>query len=81
MNIDQVRSTIIDLVGNILLERGEALPEIAGDTRLLGGPISIDSLDLATLVVQLEATFGKDPFQSGFIEFRTVDELAALYID
>ena len=78
MNIDQVRSTIIDLVGNILLERGEALPEIAGDTRLLGGPISIDSLDLATLVVRLEGTnvdAGKELLKNSGLAITSADDI------
>jgi acyl carrier protein len=41
--------------------------------------LGIDSLDLATIVVQLTEATGEDPFQGGFIEFRTVGELTRLY--
>jgi acyl carrier protein len=75
----QVKSVIEDILRRIIAERGGAPVTMTGDTALLGGTVPIDSLDLATLVVELEGHFGIDPFKEGFIEFRTLDELAALY--
>lgn len=69
------------VVGNVVRERGEEPPAIDADTPLLRGPIPIDSLDLAVIVVELEKLTGKDPFQGGFINFQTAGELAALYVD
>jgi hypothetical protein len=40
----------------------------------------IDSLDLAMLVREMEERVGHDPFQDGFIDFRTAGELAKLYV-
>ncbi len=40
---------------------------------------SLDSLDLAEVIVLLEEKTGKDPFLNGFINFKTIGELAKLY--
>lgn len=80
MNHAQVKSVIEETIRRIVVERGGAPGEMSGDTALLGGAVPIDSLDLATIVVELEGQFGVDPFKEGFIEFKTIDELAALYV-
>ena len=67
------------IVTQILEDKGEAVPAIGPDTELLGGTLAIDSLDLATMVSELEGVIGHDPFARGFIEFRTAGELAKLY--
>jgi acyl carrier protein len=51
------------------------------ETVLLDASTGLDSLDLAAIVVELSKASGKDPFRSGFIEFRTVGELGDLYAD
>lgn len=80
MNVEQIRTTITQVIHRVVTERGHDMPELTGVTVLLGGDVPIDSLDLATIVVELESRFGKDPFKDGFIEFRTLDELVALYV-
>jgi acyl carrier protein len=65
----------------VLIEKGAVAPVIGHDTPLLDGPLDIDSLDLATLVVTLEETTGKTPFAQGFVLFHTAGELAALFGD
>lgn len=74
---------IVDEIERILVEIAEAkavdAPQVTPETALLGGAVPIDSLDLAGIVVQLESATGYDPFSGGFIEFRTVGELAKLY--
>ena len=79
MNVEQIKSVISEIILRVVTDRGGQLPALSGDTVLLGGEIPIDSLDLATIVVELESRLGTDPFKDGFIEFRTVDELAVLY--
>jgi hypothetical protein len=59
--------------------KGLKAPKIEAGTELIGGGIAIDSLDLASLVRELEDVTGHDPFRDGFIEFRTAGELAKLY--
>ena len=55
--------TALDLIRaeltQILSDKGAAPGEFAPDTPLLDGPLDIDSLDLATLVVALEEKTGK----------------------
>ena len=63
----------------ILIEKGAVAPVIGHDTVLLDGPLEIDSLDLATLVVVLEEKTGKTPFAQGFVLFHTAGELATLF--
>ncbi|ESQ85829.1 hypothetical protein AEAC466_01235 [Asticcacaulis sp. AC466] len=63
----------------ILADKGAETGEIAADTPLLNGPLDIDSLDLATLVVVLEEKTGLTPFADGFVLFHTAGELAALF--
>ncbi|HYH21582.1 MAG TPA: acyl carrier protein [Azospirillum sp.] len=70
---------IVEELGRIVAEKGAALPPLAADTAFLGGPLPIDSLDLATLLVVLEQRTGHDPFRAGFRQFTTVGELASLY--
>lgn len=65
----------------ILVEKGAVAPVIGHDTPMLNGPLDIDSLDLATLVVLLEEETGKTPFAQGFVMFHTAGELATLFGD
>jgi len=66
-------------VGEIAEAKGAAKPRVSAASRMLGGELPIDSLDLATIVLQLDAETGQQPFKDGFIEFRTAGELAKLY--
>jgi acyl carrier protein len=78
--LDTIR-LISEILSRRLVEKGAKLPALHPDMALLGGEIGIDSLDLATLVVELEERTGKDPFHDGFRNFTTVGELASLYAD
>lgn len=82
MSSEQVLEQIRASVGRILQERGEEHFHVDRDTQLLGTEgLGIDSLDLATLVVELQQITGKDPFEGGFVEFQTAGQLADLYSD
>ncbi|MEO7774991.1 MAG: acyl carrier protein [Steroidobacteraceae bacterium] len=61
-----------------MAESGLPVVALAPDTNILRDT-GLDSMALAVLVVQLEEELGKDPFAEGFINFRTIGELAALY--
>ena len=78
MSENNTLDEISALLNRIIAEKGECPREIDGETFMLGGDLPIDSLDLATIVVELQALTGRDPFQDGFIHFRTVGELARL---
>lgn len=75
----QVLSHIAAIVARLLSEKGEKPSPVAAGTELLGDDVGIDSLDLATLVRELEELTGHDPFEDGFVDFRTAGELAKLY--
>jgi acyl carrier protein len=67
------------IVQRLLSEKGAKGVEVTDSTELLGDAIDIDSLDLATLVRELEEQTGHDPFADGFVDFQTAGELARLY--
>jgi acyl carrier protein len=64
----------------VLEEEGLEAGELAAQTRVLDDT-GLDSLALALVVVKLEERTGQDPFGEGFVNFRTIGELAALYKD
>jgi acyl carrier protein len=79
MNTEQAKEYIQKMVSDALKAKGLTPQPLTEQTLLLGGPLAIDSLDLAAIVVNLTEISKKDPFANGFIEFRTVGELAKLY--
>lgn len=79
MDRDTIIRTVGESINRILRDKGSAPRAVDAGTVLIGGDVGIDSLDLATIVVELESAVGKDPFAAGFIEFTTVGELADLY--
>lgn len=78
--MEEIIERIERIIGDIAQAKGVARPKVDESTRLLGSGLPIDSLDLASLLVQLQEATDYDPFQAGFIEFRTVGELARLYL-
>jgi hypothetical protein len=75
----EILSVIETTLNQILVGKGVARVVLTGDMVLLDGAIPIDSLDLAQIVLELQSVTGRDPFEGGFIEFRTVGELASLF--
>jgi len=63
----------------LLQQKGVDATRVAASTRFLGGDVDMDSLDLATLIIELEEVSSKSPFRKGFREFSTVGELASLF--
>ncbi|MDC7676552.1 acyl carrier protein [Asticcacaulis sp. ZE23SCel15] len=80
MTEDQIYAAIVEIISQTLDDKGLDVPEITPETEVLGDELGIDSLDLATLVSELEKKIGFDPFAKGFIEFKTVGELTKLYV-
>lgn len=80
MTEQEVLAQITEITNRMLADKGLGEVTISGSTELLGGDVGIDSLDLATLVRELEEFTGFDPFASGFIDFQTAGQLAKLYI-
>lgn len=81
MTIDEVRGEIESILNRLLTQKGLEKIQVQDDMRLLGGPIQIDSIDLAVLITEMEEATRKDPFKAGFRDFRTVGELAKMYAD
>jgi acyl carrier protein len=79
MNREETIASIGTILNRVIQDKGEEPHKMREDTRILGGELPVDSLDLAAVVVQLEEMTGCDPFKDGFIEFQTVGELASLY--
>jgi acyl carrier protein len=79
MNDPEIFKFICERLQEAATAKGAGRVKVADETPILDGGLPIDSLDLAGIVVQLEQVTGRDPFQDGFINFRTVGELARLY--
>ena len=62
-----------------LLDRKGADTSALDETTRFLEDLPIDSLDLATLIVDLEERTGQDPFRAGFRSFTTIGDLAGLY--
>lgn len=70
---------VLSELQSIRLSKGLAPIHIDDKSILLGGELGLDSLDLATLVVTLEELTGMSPFSAGFVMFKTVGDLSALF--
>jgi acyl carrier protein len=81
MTLERVVQEIQRIISDLMLQKGLPPIPVAPDSRFLGEDIPIDSLDLAVLVTELEQVTQKDPFKAGFRDFRTVNELAQLYVE
>lgn len=78
---DDINKLVCDLVRERILEKGFPQTDLGSATVLLGGDLPIDSLDVATILIDLQEQTGRDPFADGFIEFRTIGELVSLYLE
>lgn len=79
MSEQELLDLIKTVVDRIAASKGTTAPKILPGTALLGGGLPLDSLDLVTVVVELEQATGHDPFKDGLVDFRTAGELAQLY--
>ena len=77
---DAALAMIAATINEVLAEGGLPTSNWGPETNILH-ETPLDSMGLAIVVLRLEEKTGKDPFASGFIHFRTVGELAALYAD
>jgi acyl carrier protein len=77
--VSQTRTLVIDAIARIQRERGLAAASLSDDDVLGEGGLGLDSLDMATIVAQLDTALHKDPFAAGVPRFRTVGEFVRLY--
>jgi acyl carrier protein len=73
-----ITDIVIDSIREVILQNDLEESSLTPDTAILNDT-SLDSLALAELLIILEGKTRKDPFADGFINFRTVGELAKLY--
>lgn len=64
-------------IAKILADRKLPDVELVDDSVILD--LGFDSIDLAILIADLQDEFGFDPFENGFINFKTVGELKGLF--
>jgi acyl carrier protein len=76
----QIETIIHDKIHTLLRERSSDLRTLHGSDNL-NSALGLSSLDLATLVAQLEAELGFDPFTKSvaITSIRTVDDLVRAY--
>jgi len=79
MNYDEAKAKLIEVIRNRLVDAGKDIPPLEDDTVLLDGSLSLDSLEIAVVVITMGEITHSDPFASGFIGFQTIGELARLY--
>ena len=59
--------------------KSKGLPELIPVESAPLSSLGLDSLDLATVVAQLDDTLGIEPFAEGEARFETVGQFVALY--
>lgn len=76
-----IESFVFSEIQQIQKKNGSGKQPLKKSTRLFGGGTSLDSLDVAELIVRLEKKFGTDPFRnrSDSKAIRTLGDLAAYY--
>ncbi|WP_059012124.1 phosphopantetheine-binding protein [Streptomyces specialis] len=77
---DAIKDTVRREINALLAEAELPTRTLSGDEPL--NELSLNSLLLARLVIQLESEFGVDPFEDGdyvISDIRTVDALADAY--
>ena len=77
----EIEAFIIDHWKQRALENGCDIGNVDASMDLMQTSGNTDSLELAVLVSELEQHTGKDPFASSIPEFRTISDLARLYVD
>ncbi|MCS6952191.1 MAG: hypothetical protein RMK57_09585 [Bryobacterales bacterium] len=79
MSKEEVLLRIQAVLDQVLDAKGIPRVKLSEDVAVMDGTLPIDSLDLAQIVIELQSVTGRDPFRNGFVEFRTVGELARLF--
>jgi acyl carrier protein len=77
---DQIEAIIHERIYTLMRERSDELRTLHSSDNL-NSALGLSSLDLATLVAQLEAELGFDPFTKSvaITSVRTVDDLVRAY--
>ena len=70
---------VLEAIARVCSDKGRPGLRLSPADVLGDEGLALDSLDMATIVAELELAFNKDPFADGTPRFRTVGDLVALY--
>lgn len=73
------RETILEIIRQVCVDKGGAAPNLVDDQPLGSGGLDLDSLDMATIVADLDMKLHVDPFANGTPTLRTVGDLVRLF--
>lgn len=77
---DEVQIIIVEIILEIMDDKGLDVFEIGVDIKVFEDDFGIDFFDLVIMVLDFEGCIGFDLFVKGFIEFKMVGELVELYV-
>jgi acyl carrier protein len=73
------KDIVFGAIARVCADKGRRETTVSARDVLGEGGLGLDSLDMATIVAELDLAFRKDPFAEGVPRFRTVGDLIALY--
>ena len=73
------RETVLSTIIQVCADKGKAPASLSDDDILGDEGLGLDSLDMATIISELDAKLHIDPFANGAPGFRTVGELVRLF--
>ena len=73
------RVAVRNAIVRALADRGSPPREVSDEQFLGEDGLGLDSLDMATIVAELDAVLQKDPFGERTPQFRTVGDFVKLY--
>lgn len=73
------REVVLSAIAQACTDKGLPPRALTDGERLGEGGLALDSLDMATIVAELERALAKDPFAEATPRFKTVGDLIALY--
>ena len=73
------RETVISTILQACADKGTRPASVSDDDLLGDEGLGLDSLDMATIVAELDAKLHIDPFANGAPSFRTVGEFVRLF--
>jgi len=73
------REIVLSTITQVCVDKGQAPKRLADDDLLGEQGLGLDSLDMATIISELDARLRIDPFANGAPAFRTVGEFVRLF--
>jgi acyl carrier protein len=73
------RETVLETIRQVCADKGHTPAGLTDDQPLGAGGLGLDSLDMATIVAELDMKLHIDPFANGNPTFQTVGDLVRLF--